>query len=172
MNMVGMAWRRLLLALVLPMVVVAACGTGDEEAATLPTALAPTALGPTTTLGTGSAPDTTGGSQRFPAEWTDYRHGDSAFGVYLAVERTRTAPELAQAKEELRKVGYSVPQGVADVGCGLGAYDSLGLEPGVYYYAVVVYFRTGEEAQQFVDAFQPGVVGTAAVKILCADSGD
>lgn len=37
--------------------------------------------------------------------------------------------------------------------------------------APAVYFGTREEAEQFVDAFQPGVVGTAAVKILCADSG-
>jgi hypothetical protein len=37
--------------------------------------------------------------------------------------------------------------------------------------AVVVYFRTRQEAQQFVDAFAPGVVGTAAVKVYCRDSG-
>ena len=166
MNMVGMVSRRLLLDLVLTMLLVVACGGGGEETVTLPTALAPT-----TTVDTGGAPVATGGSQRFPPEWTDYRHGDTAFGVYLAVERTPTAPELAQAKEELRKVGYSVRRGVTDISCDQGARETLGLAPDVDYVAVVVYFRTEQAAQQFVDAFQPGVVGTAPVKIFCRDSG-
>ncbi|HEX2023493.1 MAG TPA: hypothetical protein VHF00_02220 [Acidimicrobiales bacterium] len=162
-----MSSRRLLLALVPGLLLVVACGGGDdEEAVTLPTALAPT-----TTVGTGGAPVGTGGNPRFPTEWTDYRHGDTAFGVYLAVERTRTAPELARAKEELRRAGYSVPQGVTDISCDQGAREALGLAPDVDYVAVVVYFRTEQAAQQFVDAFQPGVVGTAPVKIFCRDSG-
>ena len=37
------------------------------------------------------------------------------------------------------------------------------------YFSEVVYFRTRQEAQQFVDAFEPGVVGTAQVTIYCAD---
>lgn len=148
--------RHLVVVLVLPAVFLVACGEGDDGAVTLATVVVPT---------------TTAGQPGFPAEWEDYRQGDTAFGVYLAVERTRIAPELAAAKEELRRVGYSVASGETDINCDQGAREALRLAPDVDYVAVVVYFRTGQEAQQFVDAFQPGVVGTAEVKIFCADSG-
>jgi hypothetical protein len=41
--------------------------------------------------------------------------------------------------------------------------------PGVDYFVEAVYFLTRQEAQQFVDAFQPGVVGTAFVTVYCLD---
>ena len=41
--------------------------------------------------------------------------------------------------------------------------------PGVNYFAEAVYFRTRQEAQQFVDAFEPGVVGTALLTVYCLD---
>ncbi len=112
---------------------------------------------------------TTALASRFPPEVTDLKQGDLVFGVYVAVEQNYSAPELAAAKEELRKVGYSVGAGATDINCDQGAREALGLKPGVEYVSVVVYFRTRQEAQQFVDAFPPGVVGTAPVKTYCAD---
>jgi hypothetical protein len=151
--------RRLTIILLVPMLSLAGCGAGGhdgEPAARLPTVPTVAATDP---------------GHRFPPALTDYRHGDDVFGVYLAVERSRSAPELAQAKEELRNVGYRVDEGLLGIDCDRGAREALGLAPGVDYVAVAVYFQTRQEAQQFVDAFAPGVVGTAQVTILCKDSG-
>lgn len=101
------------------------------------------------------------------------RGRDTSWGTvlrgFVAVERTSSAPELARAKEELRKAGYRVSPGASDVTCDQGAREALGLTPGVDYFVEAVYFLTRQEAQQFVDAFQPGVVGTAVVTMYCRD---
>ncbi len=91
------------------------------------------------------------------------------YGVYVAVERTPTAPEIAQAKRDLQNAGYSVGPGTADINCDQGAREALGLDAQRDYYSVALYFRTTQQAKQFVDAFQPGVVGTAEVTLYCRD---
>ncbi len=105
----------------------------------------------------------------FPPEAAQLRQGERVFGVFVAVERTTSAPEIARAKEELQKAGYRVAPGATDINCDQGARDALKLTPGVDYFVEAVYFRTREEAQQFVEAFEPGVVGTAQVTVYCRD---
>ncbi|CAN5126674.1 hypothetical protein BH24ACT1_BH24ACT1_11490 [soil metagenome] len=92
------------------------------------------------------------------------------FGVYLAVEHTEMAPgpRAKRALADAGAAGYQAGLGT-DIDCDRGARDQLGLDPGRDYAAVVLYFRSREHAQQFVDLFQPGVVGTAAVTVLCLD---
>ena len=53
------------------------------------------------------------------------------------------------------------------INCDKAAREALGLTLGVDHYTVAVYFRTRDEAQQFVDTFEPGVVGTAEVTVDC-----
>ena len=55
--------------------------------------------------------------------------------------------------------------GATDINCDQGAREALRLTPGVDYFVEAVYFLTRQEAQQFVDAFEPGVVGTAFVTV-------
>ena len=105
---------------------------------------------------------------RFPPE-AQLRHGERFYAVFVAVERTSSAPELTRAKEELQKVGYTVYPGATDINCDQGAREALRLAPSVDYFVEAVYFLTRQEAQQFVDAFEPGVVGTAFVTVYCRD---
>ena len=104
----------------------------------------------------------------FPPE-AQLRHGERFYAVFVAVERTSSAPELALAKQELHKAGYRVSPGATDINCDQGAREALRLTPGVDYFVEAVYFLTRQEAQQFVDAFKPGVVGTAFVTVYCRD---
>lgn len=115
-----------------------------------------------------AATATTVARRRFPPE-AQLRHGERFYAVFVAVERTSSAPEFARAKEELQKAGYRVSPGASDINCDQGAREALRLTPGVDYFVEAVYFLTGQEAQQFVDAFEPGVVGTAVVTVYCRD---
>ncbi len=156
---------RTLLDLVVPLLFVLGCApSGSDPRATAPTMGTTTAPSVSTTAG-----DLATSRRAFPPRADRLQQGDRVYGVFVAVERTSTAPELAQAKSELEKVGYAVGAGVTDINCDQGAREALGLDVGRDYYSVAVYFRTAEQAQQFVDAFQPGVVGTAAVTVYCRD---
>jgi hypothetical protein len=163
--------RGLVLVLVAGVLLLAACRQGENAAApsdgTATTAVAVSST--TTTKAIIRTTVTTNSTLRFPPEATGVRQGDQLFGVFVAVERTTSAPELARAKEDLRSVGYRVAPGATDINCDQGARQALGLTPGVDYFVEAVYFRTRREAQQFVEAFQPGVVGTAAVTAYCRD---
>ena len=106
--------------------------------------------------------------RRFPPA-AELRHGERFYAVFVAVERTSSALELTRAKEELQKAGYRVSPGATDINCDQGAREALRLTPGVDYFVEAVYFLTRQEAQQFVDAFEPGVVGTAFVTLYCRD---
>lgn len=162
---------RVVPALVIVLLPLAACGQTGNGAA--PSATTSTTKEPTTTSTVSTTPGissptvTTGSGRRFPPEADNLRTGERAFGVYVAVERDSAAPELARAEEDLRRVGYSPGPGAPDINCDHGAREALGLTPGVDYFSVAVYFRTRHEAQQFVDAFEPGVVGTAEVTVDC-----
>ena len=165
--------RVLVLILVAGLLPLAACRQGENGAApsagTATTAVAVSSTTATTIKATTGSPVTTNEIPRFPPEATGVRQGDRLFGVFVAVERTTSAPELARAKENLRRAGYRVAPGATDINCDQGAREALGLTPGVDYFVEAVYFRTRRAAQQFVDAFQPGVVGTAAVTAYCRD---
>ena len=158
---------RVVLCLVVAVLPLAGCGQGGDRAAPSATTDA-TSSTVTTGPGTSSTTVTTDPGRRFPPDADNLRTGERAFGVYVAVERgSSPAPELARAREELLKVGYSPGPGAPDINCDKGAREALGLTPGVDYFAVAVYFRTRHEAEQFVDAFEPGVVGTAEVTVDC-----
>lgn len=150
----------------------AACRQGEDRTAptvgtTTTAAVISTSV--TTINATSSTTVATNAPLRFPPEAGGVQPGDRLFGVFVAVERTTTAPELAGAKEDLRMAGYRVAPGATDINCDHGAREALGLTPGVDYFVEAVYFRTRSEAQQFVDAFVPGVVGTAEVTAYCRD---
>lgn len=107
----------------------------------------------------------------FPPAFTTVGQGDRASAVYVAVARDGRDPKLARAQQDLRAAGYKDGTGEGDVDCDQGARAALQLSPdtNVKYTAVAVYFRTRQQATQFVGAFKPGVVGTADVEIFCAD---
>lgn len=105
-----------------------------------------------------------------PALNAELEHGDRVFGVYLAVEGRENSPgpDAKRAMAEAAAVGYDV--GLSpDIDCDGGAREQLGLDPARDYSSVVLYFKTRALAQQFVDFFEPGVVGTAAVTLFCLD---
>jgi len=95
-------------------------------------------------------------------------HGGTAWAVFLEVVRGDGEQDALQAAvDSLRSVGYT--GGVGDVDCSAGAREALGLDPALTYTAVDVLFATAEEAQQFVDLYEPGVVGTVQVTTYCLD---
>jgi hypothetical protein len=104
---------------------------------------------------------------------TSLEQGGRYFGVYLAVVRDQDGgptpadeAKLAAAKTEAARLGYDVQRGLS---CDDGAVAGLGLDPSRNYDSVQVYFATAADAQQFVDLYQPGVVGTAQVQTFCLD---
>lgn len=95
-------------------------------------------------------------------------HGRDMYGVYLSVERGASpTAETRAAEAEARR--HNWPYSGGDINCDQGAREALGLDPARDYYAIAVYFATAQDAQRFVDGYEPGVVGTAAVKVFCAD---
>lgn len=127
---------------------------------------------PTTTVPVTLAPDppTTATVPAWPPALTGGTQGGEAWGVYLAVayaEEGVDAPELVEAKAQAAAVGYNAGSG--DVACDQGASEALGLDPERSYLTVAVYFATEADARLFVDLYQPGVVGLAAVETYCMD---
>jgi hypothetical protein len=104
-------------------------------------------------------------------EWpaaAEATHGGQYWAVFLEVARAGTEQaELQQAYDAASALGY--PSGIGDVACSQGASEQLGLDPAVSYQAVSIYFYDRGEAQQFVDQYEPGVVGTAFVTAYCLD---
>ena len=94
-------------------------------------------------------------------------HGGRAWAVFVAVARDMDDARLDRAVEDLAAVGYET--GVSEVGCSLGAFEALGLDPARSYLGVSVEFASAAEAEQMVEAFEPGVVGTAEVVTYCLD---
>lgn len=94
-------------------------------------------------------------------------HGGRYWGVFAAVAYDASDPRLTEALGQVRALGYQ--GGTGDVACTQGAVETLGLDPQRFYTAVSVLFDSREAAQQFVDAYEPGVVGTAEVTAYCLD---
>lgn len=108
-----------------------------------------------------------------PAE---LQHGSTYWGVYVTVVRTdnyQIKPEdqkrLDAGKKSLTDLGYEADSGAFDSGCEMGMQEQLHLDPQRIYAAVRIFFTTQAQAQQFVDAYQPGIVGTAKVTLYCMD---
>lgn len=115
-------------------------------------------------------PAPTGDSPAAPA-WPSASaatHGGQYWAVFLEVAREGTEQaELQRAYADASALGY--PSGIGDVNCSQGAREQLGLDPTVSYQVVNIYFDTSEQAQQFVDLYESGVVGTAYVTAYCLD---
>lgn len=77
-------------------------------------------------------------------------------------------PGLERARARAEQAGYDEVGG-GDIDCDQGAREALGLDPDRDYYAVALYFPDRPTAQQFVDAYEPGVVGIADLTTYCLD---
>lgn len=114
-----------------------------------------------------SRPETT---EDAPASWpaeAGAAQGGSYWAVFLAVAYDGAEQELQDALGSAHAVGYEA--GIGDIGCTTGAREALGLDPGKSYEAVSIFFTTQADAQEFVDLYEPGVVGTALVTAGCMD---
>jgi hypothetical protein len=116
----------------------------------------------------GSPPSTTAASAPDRPVPVEVSHGDKVFGVYLSVERGETpTAETSAAEAEAKRQQWHHSGG--DIDCDQGAREALRLDPARKYYSIAIYFRTREDAQEFVDLYEPGVVGIAPVTVFCLD---
>lgn len=105
------------------------------------------------------------------------QHGSTYWGVYVTVVRAddnyQVKPDdqerLDAARNSLTDLGYEPDSGAYDIGCEQGMREQLHLDPQRIYAAVRIFFATSAQAEQFVEAYQPGVVGTANVTLYCMD---
>jgi hypothetical protein len=95
------------------------------------------------------------------------QHGGSYAAVYLAVARTSTDPRLAAATASARRLGYA--PGRTTLGCDVGAAAGLRLPAGSQDTAVVLYFRTLEDARRFTALHPPAEAGVVRVRTYCRD---
>ena len=113
----------------------------------------------------------------FPRAVTELEHGGTYWGVYITAVRTgqtnQISPEdqmrLDAARKSLTDLGYEPDSGAFDSGCEQGFVEQLRLDPQRKYAATRIYFAEEAQARQFVEAYQPGVVGTAKVTMGCLD---
>lgn len=148
----------------------------QPAASTEPTSTDP-ASAPTPTVTPSSTPVTA--EPDFPPAVapTALQHGGNYWGVYVAVVRAddnyQVKPDdqkrLDAAKKSLTDLGYEPDSGAFDIGCEQGMQEQLNLDPQRGYAAVRIFFATPAQAEQFVEAYQPGVVGTANVTLYCMD---
>ena len=111
----------------------------------------------------------------FPRAVTEFDHGGTYWGVYITVVRTgqmnEVSPEdqmrLDAARNTLMDVGYQPDSGYLD--CEPGVVEQLRLDPQREYAATRIFFAEEAQARQFVEAYEPGVVGTAKVTMGCLD---
>ena len=164
---------------------VAGCTSSTEQPAVPTTSSAThqstTSTGPTSTPAPAVAPSSTPTTAEpdFPPAVAPsaLQHGGTYWGVYVTVVRAeddyQIEPDdqkrLDTAKKSLTDLGYEPDSGAYDIGCEQGMREQLHLDPQRVYAAVRIFFATQAQAEQFVDAYQPGVVGTAKVTLYCMD---
>lgn len=73
---------------------------------------------------------------------------------------------MTQAENSLKAQKYAPAVGPF---CEPDMTGPLRLDPQAEYQGVRLYFAEEQQARTFVDAYQPGVVGTAKVKLFCLD---
>jgi len=123
----------------------------------------------------GTASSAARSARAFPPASRNVEHGGQIWAVYLALSRVDASgkaeePEqLARAEQQARAVGYEDDIGNGDLGCDVGAREALRLDPDRDYRGVSIFFDTQAQAKQFVDAYEPPVVGTARVTAYCLD---
>ncbi len=125
-----------------------------------------TATPPATT--TTSALPTRSLTPTFPKDVTSPTQGGVYFAVYLAVVKEGGSDEAAKVAESSAKaVGYET--GTGEIDCEQGARAALKLDKTAGYSGTSIFFATAAQAKQFVDAYEPGVVGTAKIIAYCLD---
>ena len=86
------------------------------------------------------------------------------YEVVVALAHNSDDPRLQEAQRSLAEVGYyrTGVETISSAACKDGnKYDEFNLDRGrENYYGVILIFNSAENAQQFVDAYEPGVVGT------------
>lgn len=147
-----------LCAVVLVAAVLAACSPTNAPAAVQPSA-------PTSAAAATSAKNA---PKAFPPEDTSFSLGGTKWYVVVALSRTENDPKLASAQRSVTDVGYSGVDIFYVPDCLEGLREGLKLKA-VDYYGVALGFGDAATAQEFVDAYQPGVVGTVKVVNQCAD---
>lgn len=110
----------------------------------------------------------------FPPAVYGLDQGTRYWAVYLALRKTVSDPRVVLAQRQAGAVGYTQEVGGGDLSCDRGARELLSaagirLDPAIDYQTVALYFRTQQHASAFVDAYQPGVVGTVPVNAYCGD---
>jgi cell division septation protein DedD len=93
-------------------------------------------------------------------------YGTEPWAVYLIAAQDYSAGERSRMEavhRDLQAFGY---RGFLGTLCDEGA-EAAGVDP--YGDAVVIYFRTQAEAQQFITLWNRPVVGSAQVLIICGD---
>jgi len=104
----------------------------------------------------------------FPKDVTSPTQGGVYFAVYLAVVKEGQSDKAAKAAESSsRAVGYET--GTSEIDCEQGARGALKLDNTAGYQGTSIFFATAAQAKQFVDAYEPGVVGTAKITAYCLD---
>ncbi len=90
--------------------------------------------------------------------------GDRVFAVFVATGDDLADPVFRAADARLAELGYDASSS-GETGCSQGAREAL---PQLKEFSLAVEFRTRAEADRFA-ALYGRVVGTAAVKVFCAD---
>ncbi len=113
-----------------------------------------------------STPASAGPAISFPPE-IDGIQGEKYYAVFVAVKRTADDAALARVSSELEALGYQ--GGIGEIDCTPGAREQLQLKAQGDYFGYSLFFATKEQAQQFVDAYEGPVVGTAYITAFCLD---
>lgn len=92
------------------------------------------------------------------------KQGDRVFAVFVATGSSGRDPSFTAAKARLAELGYrTFTEG--ETGCSQGAEEAL---PQLQDISLSVEFATRVDADRFTALYGP-TVGTAAVKVFCAD---
>ncbi|MGZ5290919.1 MAG: hypothetical protein ACXWEH_01160 [Actinomycetota bacterium] len=93
-------------------------------------------------------------------------HGDTVWGLYLAVGDSLDDPAMHAAVDRATQLGYTPTEG--DIACDDGAASALGVPEGGS--RVAIYFATEADAAAAANAFaDPAPVGIARVTTFCLD---
>ena len=146
------------------------CGGEGEPVAsssTVPVETSTTTLPPPSTTTTAAVSTTTTGAQTTTMSRPQpvvAGQGDRVFAVFVATGDDLADPVFGAAEARLAELRYDASSS-GETGCSQGAREAL---PKLKAFSLSVEFRTRAEADRFA-ALYGRVVGTAAVKVFCAD---
>jgi len=149
----------------------AGCGGEGEQVAsnsTVPVETSATTLPPPSTTTTAAVGTSTTGAQPTTTvsrpQPVVAGQGDRVFAVFVATGDDLADPVFGAAEARLAELRYDASSS-GETGCSQGAREAL---PQLKEVSLSVEFRTRAEADRFA-ALYGRVVGTAAVKVFCAD---